>query len=88
MLVLGTLELRKKIKDVNARKKAARQPVNRRNHIRVTLWLLISFMVGDSVLSTFIKLNFEKKLIYIFNMNNYKSAVSGLYIQLYDDDFL
>lgn len=62
MLVLGTLELRNKIKDMNARKKAARQSVNRRNHIRITLWLLISFIVGDSVLSTFIKLNFEKNL--------------------------
>lgn len=86
MLVLGTLELRKKIKDVNARKKAAGQPVSRRNHVRVTVWLLISFMVGDSVLSTFIKL--KKKLIYILNLNNYKSAVAGLNTQLYDDDFL
>lgn len=88
MLVLGTLELRKKIKELNARKKAARQPVRRRNHERVTAWFLISFMVGDSVLSTFIKLNFEKKLIYILKQNNYESAVAGLNIQFYDDDFL
>lgn len=65
MLVLGTLELRKKIKDVNAGKKAARQPVSRRNHVRVTVWPLISFMVGDSVLSTFIKLKFEKTYLYL-----------------------
>lgn len=88
MLVLGTLELRKETKDVNARKKATRQPVSRRNHVRVTVWFLISFMVGDSVLSTFIKLNFEKNPYLYLKSNNYKSAVAGLNIQLYDDNFL
>lgn len=45
-------------------------------------------MVGNSVLSTLIKLNFEKNPYLYLKSNNYKSAVAGLNIQLYDDNFL